>query len=63
MEQTEILDSLQGIIISVVKSVFKQAGKEITDQEAKNVLAKIGTRIVYEPEFGKEEIDKILFNK
>lgn len=57
LTMTQILDELEKIIISQTKLFLsKVLEKEITEQEAKNVVAKVGTRIA----FGNEIYEKAL---
>lgn len=42
----EILDDLEKILICKLKEVLKKAGQPVTDEVARNILGKIGARIV-----------------
>ncbi len=54
----DLMDILEATLISYLQVFFKSASKEITKQEARNLLTKIGARMVY----GKEVADKVLFD-
>ena len=54
---TKLLDVLERALVTYLQGLMNQANKEITQQGAKNILAKIGLRIAN----GKELTDKILF--
>lgn len=53
---TEVLDLLEASLVEATKNIVSGAGKKINDQEAKNLIGKVGVRIV----FGKEEMDNIM---
>jgi hypothetical protein len=50
----EILNVLESGMISYAQSIFRDSGKTITKKEARNLVGKIGVRIV----FGKDVFDK-----
>jgi len=59
LTMTQMLDELEKVIVAQTKIFLsKVLEKEITDQEAINVIAKVGSRIA----FGKEIYDKALNN-
>jgi hypothetical protein len=63
MKETEILDSLEEILVSTAKNIFEKAGVSLSIDEARNVVSKIGTRIMWTKELGKERMDEIIMGK
>ena len=62
-KETEILDALEKLLIISTKSGMRECGKDITDQEAKNLLGKIGIRIMFSESLGQERTDELIFPK
>ena len=55
----EILDALEAVLISTIKPILVKAGMTVTDEKARNILGKVGTRIT----FGKEGYKKTFETK
>jgi hypothetical protein len=61
---TKILDGLEVLMIMHIKHVLKtMLHHEVDDQGAKNILAKLGTRLAFEKELGKLKVDEIFTSK
>jgi len=59
LKDSELLDKLEVIIVENIRQLLKEVGKEITYEQARNIIGNIGTRIVY----GKELADKLILKK
>ena len=59
-KETEILDALEKLLIISTKNGMRECGKDITDQEAKNILGKIGVRIMFRESLGQERTDELI---
>lgn len=56
---TEVLDLFEKVAVKAIKAALIEAGQNATDQQAINVLTKLGLRHA----FKKEMTDEFLFNK
>lgn len=56
----EMFDLLEKILIDSALGLLKQLKVGSTEQEARNLIAKIGTRIMFSTTMKKEDIDRIL---
>ena len=59
---SETIDLLEKALVEYTQGFLTRLDLkvEITEQMAKNLIIRIGTRLLYEPTLGKETIDKIL---
>lgn len=53
---TEFLDVLEASLVIATKRIISEAGEKINDQEARQIIGKIGVRII----FGKKTTDKTM---
>ena len=58
----EILDALEKALIGLTMGLFREGGSIITEHQAKNIVGKIGVRIIFggDDPVEKERITKIL---
>lgn len=61
-EQNEMLDLLEKTIVQYAEQFLNQLGlpEKIDSKSAENLVAKIGTRIMFRKDLGAERIDKII---
>lgn len=61
MSETEVLDQLEDVLIEAVVNMFKGTAVEVDRDGAKNIVGKIGTRIMFTAQsMSKEQVDRII---
>lgn len=58
-KKSEVLDSLEEVLILATKNIMLLANRNITDDEARNLIEKVGVRIQIDRECGKGTYDRI----
>lgn len=61
-EQTEMLDLLEKMIVEDTEQFLNKLGlpKKIDSKMAENLVAKIGTRIMFRKDLGEKRVDEII---
>lgn len=60
MEKTEMLDLLEKSLVQATQRMMGEADFKISEKQARNLVAKIGSRILFAESLGKERTDEIL---
>lgn len=63
MDEHNFLDKLEDILIKNIQSLFVVAGKNITYDQARNILANIGTRVAFSKDIPKKQLDELILSK
>ena len=63
MEEKEILDLLEKLLIDSAQSILSASGMEITKEQARNLVGKIGARITFSTSIDQPQLDKLIMRK
>jgi len=59
-DKTEILDLLEKLLVDYAQKLCAEVGKEVTKEEARNLVAKIGSRIMFSKSIPVKDLDDII---
>ncbi len=60
LELSKIMDLLEKVFVEYAQNIMEKSGMDINYVQARNLVGKVGIRIIYGETLGKERVDELL---